>query len=98
MAAVRAFDPVAAANLRSSLPEVVCADAMYDTLDGAAALVICTEWDQYRELDYGRIYAGMEKPAFVFDGRNILDHRALFEIGYHVFPIGKKALTHFEAL
>ena len=37
----------------------------------------------------------MEKPAFLFDGRNLLDHRKLYEIGFNVYPIGKKALTHF---
>jgi UDPglucose 6-dehydrogenase len=37
----------------------------------------------------------MRKPAFVFDGRNILDHRKLFEIGFNVFPLGKPSLTHF---
>ena len=54
-----------------------------------------TEWAQYRDLDYRRIYATMEKPAFVFDGRNILDHRQLFEIGFSVFPIGMPAMKHF---
>jgi UDPglucose 6-dehydrogenase len=34
----------------------------------------------------------MEEPAFVFDGRNLLDHKALFEIGFNVYPIGKSAL------
>lgn len=37
----------------------------------------------------------MEKPAFLFDGRNLLDHRKLYEIGFNVYPIGQKALTHF---
>jgi UDPglucose 6-dehydrogenase len=37
----------------------------------------------------------MEKPAFIFDGRNILDHRRLFEMGFNVFPIGKRPLKHF---
>ena len=36
----------------------------------------------------------MEKPAFVFDGRNLLDHRALHDIGFNVFPIGRPALKH----
>ncbi len=36
----------------------------------------------------------MQRPAFLFDGRNILDHARLFEIGFNVYPIGKKALRH----
>jgi UDPglucose 6-dehydrogenase len=37
----------------------------------------------------------MEKPAFIFDGRNILDHQELYEIGFNVFPLGTPALKHF---
>jgi len=37
----------------------------------------------------------MRNPAFVFDGRNILDHSSLFKIGFNVFPVGKSPLTHF---
>ncbi len=37
----------------------------------------------------------MEKPAFIFDGRNILDHERLYTLGFNVFPLGKPALTHF---
>ena len=47
-------------------------------------------------LDYEKIYRSMAKPCFVFDGRNILDHKRLFEIGFNVFPIGKPARTHFN--
>ena len=54
-----------------------------------------TEWKAYKDLDYARILAGMEKPAFIFDGRNILDHQRLFEIGFNVFAIGKAPLKHF---
>jgi len=56
---------------------------------------VLTEWDEYRHLDYKKLYAAMEKPAFVFDGRNILDHHALYEIGFNMFPIGKPPLTHY---
>ncbi len=53
-----------------------------------------TEWDLYKTLDYERILASMERPAFVFDGRNILDHQRLFDLGFNVFPIGKTPLRH----
>ena len=43
---------------------------------------------------YRAIFDSMEKPAFVFDGRNILDHEALHAIGFNVFPIGKPPLKH----
>lgn len=59
------------------------------------ALAVMTEWKLYAELNYERIYDAMAKPAFVFDGRNILDHKGLYKIGFNVFPIGKPALTHY---
>jgi UDPglucose 6-dehydrogenase len=74
---------------------VVFEEDPYRAAAGAHAIAVLTEWDDYRDLDYRRIHASMEKPAFVFDGRNILDHQSLYEIGYSVFPIGKPALKHF---
>ncbi len=92
-------DPQAIKNAKGDLSD--CLDRIeftedpYEAAQGAHALAIMTEWDQYRELDYKKIYHSMEKPAFVFDGRNILDHHALYTIGYNVFPIGKPPLKHF---
>jgi UDPglucose 6-dehydrogenase len=63
----------------------------------AHAIAILTEWEQFKGLDYEKIYAAMTKPAFLFDGRNLLDHRKLFEVGFNVYPIGKPALTHLKA-
>lgn len=53
------------------------------------AIVLCTEWDEFVKLDYARIYRGMMKPAYIFDGRKILRHDELIEIGFHVQTIGK---------
>lgn len=69
-------------------------DDPYTAARGAHAIAVMTEWDVYRSLDYGRILESMERPAFLFDGRNILDHQKLFELGFNVFPIGKKPLKH----
>ncbi len=60
------------------------------------AIAVLTEWDLYKELDYEKIYEEMEKPAFIFDGRNILDHQKLFNIGFNVYPLGKPHLIHFK--
>jgi len=62
----------------------------YTAALGAHAVVICTEWDEFVTLDYSRIYSGMTKPAFLFDGRKILDHDAMIKIGFHVETIGKR--------
>jgi UDPglucose 6-dehydrogenase len=66
----------------------------YQAASGCHALAVLTDWDLYRKLDYRKIYKSMIKPAFIFDGRNIVDHRKCFEIGFNVFPIGKPALSH----
>jgi UDPglucose 6-dehydrogenase len=67
----------------------------YKAANQAHAIAVITEWDLYKELDYKKIYDSMERPAFIFDGRNILDHHKLFEIGFNVYPIGKPHLIHF---
>ena len=96
-AVVAIHDPKALANARNDLAdvdgEVDYLDDPYEMADGCHALAVMTEWDEFRELDYQRIFDSMAKPAFLFDGRNILDHEALHEIGFNVFPIGKPALV-----
>jgi UDPglucose 6-dehydrogenase len=67
----------------------------YEATQGAHAIAIMTEWGQYRSLDWEKIYRSMEKPAFVFDGRNILEHERLYEIGFNVYPLGRPPLKHF---
>lgn len=62
---------------------------VYKACDKSHALAVLTEWDMFKELDFNKIYANMEKPAFIFDGRNILDHDKLRKIGFEVFAIGK---------
>ncbi len=61
----------------------------YEACKGAHAIAVITEWDEFKKYDWKRIYDGMMKPAFIFDGRNILDHKKLMEIGFKVKAIGK---------
>lgn len=65
------------------------ADDAYAAAKGAHAIAVLTEWDEFKTLDFERILAGMPQPAFLFDGRNILDHKALSQIGFGVHAIGK---------
>jgi UDPglucose 6-dehydrogenase len=92
-------DPKALDNARVELSDVESRIEFepdpYRAAEGAHALAVMTEWKEYRTLDYARIFASMEKPAFVFDGRNILDRPALFDLGFNVFALGKKPLKHF---
>jgi UDPglucose 6-dehydrogenase len=62
---------------------------VYRALDGAHALAVLTEWDEFRALDFERIFARMKKPAFAFDGRNVLPAQVLREIGFELMAIGK---------
>ena len=69
----------------------------YSACDGAHAICVLTEWDCFKDLDYTRIFKSMAKPAFLFDGRNLLDHNALRKIGFEVHAIGKPdPLTFFD--
>jgi len=70
----------------------------YAACDGAHALAVLTEWDEFKDLDFERIYKNMAKPAFVFDGRNILDHDGLRKMGFEVHAIGKPDPNKFSDL
>jgi UDPglucose 6-dehydrogenase len=61
----------------------------YEACQGAHAVAVLTEWDEFKSYDWQKIYEAMLKPAFVFDGRNILDQKALEQIGFVYRAIGK---------
>ncbi|MFG0592388.1 UDP-glucose 6-dehydrogenase [Myroides odoratimimus] len=61
----------------------------YSALEGAHGIAVLTEWDEFKTYDWQRIYDKMQKPAFIFDGRNILDRQALEDIGFEVYTIGR---------
>lgn len=81
--------PDAKRDLKDVLDKVLFVEDEYKAAEKAHAVVICTEWQQYSKLDWQRIYNNMEKPAFIFDGRNILDADALRQIGFEVISVGK---------
>jgi UDPglucose 6-dehydrogenase len=92
-------DPKALDNAREDLEglngKISYIEDPYEASYGCDAIAVMTEWEIYRQLDYRKIFKSMTKLAFIFDGRNILDHNELFEIGFNVFPIGKPPQTHF---
>jgi UDPglucose 6-dehydrogenase len=71
---------------------------VYESTGGADGLIVCTEWDMFKTLDYERIYESMRKPACIFDGRLILDVNKLESIGFRVEQLGKPASQHPENL
>jgi len=68
---------------------VVTEEDPYDACRDAHAILLLTDWDEFQHYDYGRLYQNMAKPAFLFDGRNLLDHDALRRLGFEVHGIGK---------
>ena len=68
----------------------------YEAAKNADAIAVVTEWQQFKDLDYEKIFAGMNKPAYIFDGRNILDHKKLFETGFEVYPLGREPLSRYK--
>ena len=61
----------------------------YEALNGTHAIAVITEWDEFKSYDWQKIYERMQKPAFVFDGRNILDQKKLESIGFIYQSIGR---------
>ena len=64
-------------------------DCPYGASKNSHAIAVLTEWDEFRDYDWKKIYENMNKPAFVFDGRNILDKEKLEKIGFVYKGIGK---------
>lgn len=70
-------------------PRLTVAKNPYEACEGAHAIAIVTEWDEFKKLDFEKIYASMMKPAFLFDGRNVVDLSKLRAIGFNASGIGK---------
>ena len=61
----------------------------YEAMESAHATAILTEWDEFKSYDWNKVYTDMLKPAFVFDGRNVVSKSELEEIGFQIYNIGK---------
>ena len=92
--AVQAYDPVAgtrAQDLLSANPRVRICENQYEALDGADALAVVTDWNQFRNPDFGRIYKLLKTKA-IFDGRNLYDPEFTAGQGFDYFGIGRAAV------
>ena len=90
-AKVKAFDPVAMENARPMLPEAVqyCEDS-YDAAEGADAMIIVTEWNQFRSLDMERVRSSLRQPV-VIDLRNLYDPKRMKDKGFRYSSVGRAA-------
>ncbi len=87
-ATVRAFDPQGMNEAKTLLKDVEWCESAYDAIDGADALTIVTEWNEFRSLDLERVSNLLKKPIVV-DLRNIYDPREMESLGFDYFSIGR---------
>ena len=97
-ASIRLYDPqVSEGAIRESLQmkegdhwgSLTFCDSIEDACLDSNAIVLLTEWEEFMDLDFQKIYQSMKKPAYIFDGRNLLNLRKLEEIGFRAFGIGQ---------
>ena len=95
---LRITDPQALNNAQNDLQDLEnleFTEDPYKAAEGVHGIALITDWEEYCKLDYQKIFDKMEKPAFIFDGRNQLNRLELFDIGFNVYSVGKAPLTHF---
>merc|ERR1712107_283008 len=76
-------------NMEVSESQLVFAASAAEAADGAHAIVVLTEWDEFKQYPYQEFYDKMMKPAFIFDGRGVLNHAELEKTGFEVHVFGK---------
>ena len=92
-ATVCAFDPEAMNNVRAMVGDKIeYGQSQYDTLKNADALIIATEWNEFRTPDFGKIAASLKNKA-IFDGRNLFDLSAIRELGFHYVSVGRETVN-----
>ena len=91
-ASLRLHDPKAMPLLKKALPEkedrIACCDNPYLAVTGAHAVLVLTDWDEYRRLDWSKMRSAMELPLIV-DGRNLLEPAEMRRLGFEYVSIGR---------
>ncbi len=87
-ATVKAYDPIAMENTRSVFPHITYANNAYEVAVGADALVIVTEWNEFKLLNFERLRETMARPL-ILDGRNLYDPERLRRLGFEYHSIGR---------
>ncbi len=91
-ATVRAYDPEAMEKAKAMLPDITYCSDPYQAAEGADAIVIVTEWDEFRQADWDRLRSIVERPLVV-DGRNMLDATELTRHGFHYVGVGRPSVS-----
>ena len=91
-ATVSTFDPEAMKNVKELLGDkIIYAESQYDALKDADALVIATEWSEFRQPDFNKI-SSLLKNKVIFDGRNLFDLSQMQDLGFYYVSIGRKQI------
>ena len=97
-ATVRAFDPEAIPSVKAYTDlDITFVENQYEAVQGADALVLITEWNEFRAPDFDRVKVGLKVPV-IFDGRNVYDLETMTEAGFTYYSIGRKTITTKETI
>ena len=88
-AKIKAYDPQAMDKAKESFPDIQYCKDLYMVAEDAEALLVCTEWEEFKEIDLALVKEKMIVPL-IFDGRNVFDRKILDELGIKYFGVGRK--------
>ena len=91
-ASVTAYDAEASSNFKQEVPEIEIATEMYSAVEGADALVICTEWSEFSAPDFNKLKMHLASPV-IFDGRNIYTQETMARHHFHYYSVGRPTMT-----
>jgi len=87
-AIIKTYDPKAMNKVKEIFPDIIYCDNAMETAKDSDALIIVTEWQEFKELDYAKIKSLMKRPL-VFDGRNMLDKNKMLNLDFEYIGIGR---------
>lgn len=97
-AKVKAYDPEAIPSVKAYTNlDIDFAESQYEAVQGVDAMIVVTEWNEFRAPDFERIKIGLSEPV-IFDGRNIYDLDTMAELGFSYYSIGRKTITSNESI
>jgi UDPglucose 6-dehydrogenase len=69
---------------------IIFFDDPYDAIKGVQVTIIMTDWNEFQNLDWEKIYKSMENPKIIFDGKNFLNQKLIQDLGFEYFAVGRK--------
>lgn len=94
-ARVQAYDPQAMERAKKAMPEIISCDSLYQSAEGAQAILLLTEWEEFRKADWGHV-ASLVDRRVIFDGRNCLSPEVLAAEGFQYFGVGNAPVLALE--